>query len=146
MKVNECMSTNVICADTHATVYEIAKLMSDNHIGCIPICDFNKNIVGLVTDRDITLRSVACGKDANNTKVTEIMTTNVYKVNANDDLSVATNTMTRNQVKRVPVIQDNTLVGIITLSDLANNTSVTDQCITNTVEGIYNYTNGKNNM
>lgn len=146
MKVNECMSSNVICADTHATVFEIAKLMSDNHIGCVPICDFNKNVVGLVTDRDITLRSVACGKDANTTKISDIMTTNVFKVNANDDLSVATNTMIQNQIKRVPVIQDNTLVGIITLADLTNNSAVTDQCVTNTVEGIYSSSNAKNWM
>lgn len=146
MKVNECMSNNVICANPDTTVYDIAKLMSDNHVGCIPICDFNKSVVGLVTDRDITLRTVACGKDATTTKASDIMTTNVYKVNATDDLSEATKTMTENQVKRVPVTQGNTLVGIITLADLTNNNNVTDQCVTDTVEGIYNATNPKNWM
>ena len=53
MKVKECMSLDVCCCKPDETIKDIAKLMSDNHIGCIPVCDDSKKVVGLVTDRDI---------------------------------------------------------------------------------------------
>lgn len=145
MKVDQCMCKNVVCANQDTTVTDIAKLMSDNHIGCVPICDFNKNVVGVITDRDITLRTVACGKDANTTKASEIMTTKVYKVNPTAEVSEASKVMCDCQVKRVPVIEGNTLVGIITLGDLANNNDVSANEVCNTVEGICNCKNHQNN-
>ena len=146
MKVNECMCTNIICANPDSTVYDIAKLMSDNHIGCVPICDFNKSVVGLITDRDITLRTVACGKDAATTKASDIMTTDVYKVYSTADITEACKMMCEWQVKRIPVTQDNVIVGIITLADLANHKNVSEQQNFNTVEGICNNNNPKNWM
>lgn len=146
MKVDQCMCKNVVCANQDTTITDIAKLMSDNHIGCVPICDFNKNVVGVITDRDITLRTVACGKDANTTKASEIMTTKVYKVNPTAEVSEASKVMCDCQVKRVPVIEGNTLVGIITLGDLANNNDVSSNEVCNTVEGICNCNNHQNNM
>lgn len=145
MKVDQCMCKNVVCANQDTTVTDIAKLMSDNHIGCVPICDFNKNVVGVITDRDITLRTVACGKDANTTKASEIMTTKVYKVNPTAEVSEASKVMCDCQVKRVPVIEGNTLVGIITLGDLANNNDVSANEVCNTVEGICNCKKHQNN-
>lgn len=146
MKVNECMCKNVICANEDTTITDIAKLMSDNHVGCIPICDFNKNVIGLITDRDIILRTVACNKDANATKAKDIMTTKVYKVNATDDISEASKTMCDCQVRRIPVTEGSTLVGILTLGDLANNDNVNATQVSNTVEGICNCHNPKNSM
>lgn len=145
MKVDQCMCKNVVCANQDTTITDIAKLMSDNHIGCVPICDFNKNVVGVITDRDITLRTVACGKDANTTKASEIMTTKVYKVNPTAEVSEASKVMCDCQVKRVPVIEGNTLVGIITLGDLANNNDISSNEVCNTVEGICNCKNHQNN-
>ena len=146
MKVDQCMCKNVVCANQDTTITDIAKLMSDNHIGCVPICDFNKNVVGLITDRDITLRAVACGKDTNTTKASEIMTTKIYKVNPTAEVSEASKVMCDCQVKRVPVIEGNTIVGIITLGDLANNNDVSANEVCNTVEGICNCQNHQNNM
>ena len=136
MKVNECMCKNVVCAQADTTVYDVAKLMPENHIGCIPICNFAKNVVGLITDRDITLRSVACGKDPKTTTAKDIMTTTVYKVNPTADVTEASKVMCDCQVKRVPVIQDNTLVGIITLGDLAHHENVNQEQVSDTLEGI----------
>ena len=64
----------------NSTVTDCAKLMNQNHVGCIPVCDEGKNLVGLVTDRDITLRCIASNKDCNTTKVSDIMTCNVILV------------------------------------------------------------------
>ena len=73
MKVRECMCNNVTWVKPTDSVCNCAKLMSNNHIGCIPVCDDSQNVVGIVTDRDIILRGVACDKDAKNTPISEIM-------------------------------------------------------------------------
>ncbi len=145
MKVNECMCKNVVWANTDTTVYDVAKLMSENHIGCIPICDSSKKVVGLITDRDITLRSVACGKDAKNTPASDIMTTTIYKVDPTAEVSEASKMMCDCQVRRIPVIQNNDLVGIITLGDLAHHENINQAEVSNTVEGICRCNNNPKN-
>ena len=65
MKVKDCMCNQVTCVTPESTVKDCAKLMCNKHVGCIPVCDNNNNVVGLVTDRDIILRSIACDKDTN---------------------------------------------------------------------------------
>lgn len=120
MKVSECMCHQVSCVNPQTTLSEVAKIMQDKHIGCVPVCDTNKAVVGLVTDRDIVLRGVACNKDATTTPVSEIMTTKVNTVTPDSDVYDAGKLMCDCQIKRVPVIDNNTIVGIITLGDLAN--------------------------
>lgn len=120
MKVKDCMCTEVCYAKPETTIYDIAKLMETNQIGCIPVCDGNNCIVGLVTDRDIVLRTIACGKDAKTTPVSEIMTTNVWCCDIDEDIYDVENKMSTNQVRRLPVLQNNKVVGIITLGDLAH--------------------------
>jgi len=122
MKVKECMCNNVAFVNPNATVCEVAKLMMNNHIGCVPVCDENKNIVGLVTDRDLILRSIACDKDVKTTPVSEVMTTKIYNVSPDAEVAEASKVMCDCQVKRVPVVENEVLVGIITLGDLANKT------------------------
>ena len=134
MKVKECMCNQVACISPSATVSEVAKLMLDKHVGCIPVCDSNKRVVGLVTDRDLILRSLACGKDTNTTPVSEIMTTKIYEVSSDADITEASKVMCDCQVRRVPVVDNNTIVGIITLGDLARNANKNE--ISTTVEGI----------
>ena len=77
MKVKDCMCNEVNCVKPDTSVKDCAKLMCDCHVGCAPVCDNSNNIVGIVTDRDIILRAVSCDKDMANTKVSDIMTTNV---------------------------------------------------------------------
>jgi len=122
MKVKECMCSNVTCVNPNATVSDVAKIMMNNHVGCVPVCDQSKNVVGLVTDRDLILRSIACDKDVKTTPISEIMTTKVYNVAPDAEVSEASKIMCDCQVKRVPVIENGTIVGIITLGDLANKT------------------------
>ena len=69
MKVKDCMCGEVCCVKPETKINEIAKLMMENHIGCIPVCDNNNCICGILTDRDILLRTVACNKDTTQTSL-----------------------------------------------------------------------------
>ncbi len=138
MKVKDCMCNQVTYVTPESTVKDCAKLMCNKHIGCIPVCDNNNNVVGLVTDRDIILRSIACDKDTNQIPVSEVMTCNVYCCKPEDEIYEAENIMSTNQVRRLPVIENNKIVGIITLGDLTKNQNVSTEGVCNTLENICN--------
>ncbi len=121
MKVKDCMCDTVCCVKSDSKLSDVAKLMCTNHTGCIPVCNESNCVVGLVTDRDIVLRAVACNKDATQTPVSEIMTCNVCTCKEDDEMYNVENQMAENQVRRVPVCDcDNHLVGMVTVGDLAN--------------------------
>lgn len=146
MKVKECMTNSVYNCTPETTIQDAAKQMSTNHIGCLPVCDNNNNIVGLITDRDIVLRSVACGKDAKTTPISEIMTTNVCCCDSNDEVNEAEKLMGTMQIKRIPVLENNKVVGMITVGNLVNDTKVTSIEVSNTLENICHCgPNAKNN-
>lgn len=146
MKVKECMCNDVCCVKPETKIYEIVKLMSENHIGCIPVCDKNNSICGIVTDRDILLRCVACNKDTNQTPVSDIMTCDVCTCKENDDITNAESKMGQNQIRRLPVCDDNNkVVGILTLGDLVqNDATIGKQEVCTTLENICNFQNNKN--
>ena len=136
MKVRDCMCNQVYWAEPNETVKNVAKLMQEKHVGCIPICQGGKTIVGLITDRDIVLRGVACDKNTSTTPVSSLMTTDVYTVTPDAEITEVSKIMCDQQIKRVPVLENNTIVGILTLGDLANSNQVNDEQVSNTVEGI----------
>ena len=137
MKVKDCMCGEVCCVKPDTKVYEIAKLMGQNHIGCVPVCDDKNCLVGIITDRDIILRSIANDKDVKSTKASEIMTTNVCTCNENEDICNAENKMAQNQIRRIPVVDNNKVIGILTLGDLAHyNEKTGENNFCNTVEDI----------
>lgn len=136
MKVKDCMCCEVAYVNPDCSVEECAKLMSNNHIGCVPVCDESKKIVGLVTDRDIILRTVGCGKEIKNTPVSDIMTCNVCWCEPDIDVQEAEKIMSDNQVRRLPVIENNKVVGILTLGDLAANTNINTEGVSITLENI----------
>ena len=137
MKVKDCMCGEVWCAKPDTKINEVAKLMEKNHIGCVPICDPNNCLVGMITDRDIALRTVACGKDAKNTTASEIMSCNVCCCNENDEVCDVEKKMSTNQVRRIPVVDNNKVIGILTLGDLANyNEEIGSEQICDTLENI----------
>ena len=137
MKVKDCMCGEVCCVKPDTKVYEIAKLMGQNHIGCVPVCDDKNCLVGIITDRDIILRSIANDKDVKSTKASEIMTTNVCTCNENEDICNAENKMAQNQIRRIPVVDNNKVIGILTLGDLAHyNEETGEDNFCNTVEDI----------
>lgn len=138
MKVDECMCQDVCFVKPDCKVYDAARIMNENHIGCIPVCDDNKYIVGLITDRDIVLRAVACDKDYKNTPVSDIMTKNVCTCGCKEDIYQAQKTMSQNQIRRIPVVNEqNKMVGILTMGDLANHwQEIGDKEFTSTLENI----------
>ena len=122
MKVKDCMCHEVAYLTPDSTIEDCAKLTCNKHIGCVPICDTNKTVVGLVTDRDVILRSIACDKDIKNTPISDIMTRNVCTCNQNDNLTNAQVQMSKNQIRRLPVCDENNqIVGMLTFGDLAQN-------------------------
>ena len=121
MKVKDCMCTDVCYAKPDCKVYDVAKMMGEKHVGCIPVCDDKDCVVGIITDRDILLRCVACDKDYKQTPISDIMTTNICTCNSTDDVSTAESKMSEHQIRRIPVVENNTVVGILTMGDLAQN-------------------------
>lgn len=136
MKIKECMCENVIWLNPDTSVMDCVKTMKDNHIGSVPVCNDNKNIVGFVTDRDILLRAVACELDLNSTKLRDIMTSKVCCCNEDNDISTASKIMSENQIRRLPVVCDNQIVGIITLKDFVDNKNVDNNFVSKTYENI----------
>lgn len=138
MKVNECMCKDVCFVKPDCKVYDAARIMCENHIGCIPVCNDERNVVGILTDRDILLRTVACNKDTKATTVSDIMTTNVCTCGCEQDICDAEKTMSAYQIRRIPVVDDkDKVVGILTMGDLAqNDKKIGPEEVCNTFENI----------
>ena len=136
MKVKDCMCTEVYCVTPEKTIKDCATIMCNQHVGCIPVCDNSQKVVGLVTDRDVILRAIACNKDVNTTPVSEIMTCEVCCCEPDTEISQAESLMAQNQIKRIPVMENNKIVGILTLGDLAANKQVDDKGVEQTLNHI----------
>ena len=122
MKCSDVMTQKLVCAEPGDSVANVAKLMKNNDIGPIPIVDNQqgKKLVGIVTDRDLAMKVVAEGRDPRTTPVREVMTTNVITCRAIDEIETALEAMSRQQLRRIPVVDDgNTLLGIIAQADIA---------------------------
>ncbi len=146
MKVKDCMCEDVCTIKPESTLKEVAKMMSEKHIGCMPVCDNNNCVCGIITDRDLVLRGIACNKDINNTKVSDIMTCNVCSCSETDDITNAETKMGQKQIRRLPVCDENNkIVGILTIGDLANK-KVNKEELSTTLEDICNCNGNQNNM
>ena len=122
MKCSEVMTKDPSCCVPTDTAYEAAQLMKSEDVGPIPIIkdEQTKELVGIVTDRDLTLKVVAAGLDPKNTRVEQVMSTGVVTCKAGDDCDAALNLMEEHQVRRIPVVDDHgRLVGIISQADVA---------------------------
>jgi CBS domain-containing protein len=119
MLVKDVMTPSpVTCAPADA-LDQVAKLMLDHDCGAIPVREFTK-LVGMITDRDITLRAVALGKNPAAVIARDVMTEPVYAVREEQDIQAAIDLMEEKQIRRLPVLDENgNLVGIIAPSDLA---------------------------
>jgi len=119
MLVREVMTRGVKTIKPDGTVQEAARLMKDMDVGPLPVCDGHR-IVGMVTDRDIAVRSTAEGKDPKAQPVSEVMTADAAWCREDDDVAAAARTMHDRQVRRLLVLNgDNRLVGIVSLGDVA---------------------------
>jgi CBS domain-containing protein len=115
VNVKDVMSKEVVTCNPQDYVNEVADQMRTLDIGCLPVLS-NKKLVGMITDRDIVTRSVA--KDTKS-KVEDVMTKSVISVSPEDSTAEASIIMARNQVRRLPVVENSELVGFVSLADLA---------------------------
>ena len=137
MKVKDCMCKKVISASKDTSIKEISSLMKEYDIGTMPICDENKNIIGIITDRDIVLRGVAENKNLDVLTAGDIMTQNhIIKLDINATTLEASKTMSNNQIRRLPVLENNKLVGIISIGDLARNNDISTSNVGRALECI----------
>jgi CBS domain-containing protein len=119
MLCREIMKDDVKWVTTQSTVTEVAVLMRDEEIGFVPICDASRNVVGILTDRDIAIRVVAAGEHAEQ-PAAQFMTVDIVACRSDDDVGVAQDLMSDLQVSRVICLNDEGQVeGVISLSDIA---------------------------
>jgi len=116
--VRDAMTENPRSIGASASVVEAARLMREEHIGSLPITDDEK-LVGMITDRDITTRVVAEAADPNMASVGDVYSRDLISVEPDKDLEEALQLMARHQVRRLPVVENGRLVGIVAQADIA---------------------------
>ncbi len=116
--VRDAMTANPRSIDASASVVEAARLMRQEHIGSLPVTEDEKP-VGLITDRDITTRVVAEAADPKTTSVGDVYSRDIISVGPDQDLEEALQLMARHQVRRLPVVENGRLVGIVAQADIA---------------------------
>jgi CBS domain-containing protein len=116
--VRDAMTENPRSIGASASVVEAARLMRDEHIGSLPITD-DEELVGMITDRDITTRVVAEAADPKMTSVGDVVSRDLISVEPDEDLEEAVQLMASHQVRRLPVVENGRLVGIVAQADVA---------------------------
>jgi CBS domain-containing protein len=116
--VRDAMSEDPRSIGASAAVVEAARLMREADIGSLPITD-DENLVGMITDRDITMRVVAEAADPQRTPVGDVCSRDLISVAPESDLEEALQLMARHQVRRLPVVENGRLVGIVAQADIA---------------------------
>jgi CBS domain-containing protein len=120
MKLSSIMTGGIETIRPQATLAEAAKKMASQDIGSLPVCADRRSVVGIITDRDITVRAVARGMDPNHTRVEEVMTRDVLSCSSDSEVEDACVLMEKRQVRRLLVTgDDDTPVGIVSLGDIA---------------------------
>lgn len=122
MQIRELMTTRIVSIDPAASVKDAALLMNKNNIGAVPVVE-NGSVRGMLTDRDIVLRCVAENKDALNTKVSDICSGGAVSVSPAQSINDALHIMSTEQVRRLPVMDEGRLVGMLSIADIAREKS-----------------------
>jgi CBS domain-containing protein len=118
VKIKDIMTDKVAYVNPQTPLVEVAQLMQKHDVGAVPVCEGQK-VMGVVTDRDIVVRNVAHGKDPHSTPVRDVMTTDVRSISPEMSLNQAAEIMADQQIRRLPVIENDHLVGMVSLGDLA---------------------------
>jgi CBS domain-containing protein len=119
MELRDIMTRNVEVVNGNASLKEAATKMKELDVGLIPVCDGDR-LKGLLTDRDITIRATANGRDPSKTKVSEVMSTDIAYCLEDQAVDEAVILMEARQIRRLPILnQDKQLVGIVSLADIA---------------------------
>jgi CBS domain-containing protein len=124
-KIRDIMTDQVECCTLLDNVFEVAVKMKELNVGAIPIVDKDK-LVGMITDRDIVIRGVA-EKHPGSTKVEDIMSDKLITISADASTKEAANLMADHQIRRLPVVEGDKLIGIVSLGDFAIRQMTDDQ-------------------
>ncbi|MEH7512028.1 CBS domain-containing protein [Gottfriedia acidiceleris] len=115
MRVRDVMSSSVECCSNQDSLQSVASKMESLNVGAIPVVE-NGQVVGMITDRDLALRGINQGGNAN---ASQVMSNNIVTIDCNASLQEASNLMAQHQIRRLPVVENGNLVGILSLGDLA---------------------------
>jgi CBS domain-containing protein len=119
MDIGSVMTREVAVVRPDSSLQEAAHVMKRLNVGSVPVCTGRK-LVGMLTDRDITIRAVAEGRDPRQTRAEEVMTPDVVYAYEDQSVEEVADTMSAHQIRRMPIISRNKeLVGIVALGDLA---------------------------
>lgn len=135
MLARELMHTGVECVGEHDMLEHAARRMRDLDVGCMPICGDDDKLHGVITDRDIVVRCCAEGRDVATTTAGDLAQGTPVWVSADANEDAVLELMSQNQIKRLPVIDDGRLVGMISEYDVARQLS--DDKVARMAEGVY---------
>lgn len=124
MQIKDVMTTNVVSTKPQDPIETAAKIMQQYNVGSVPVCD-GQRLIGIVTDRDITLRCVAQGKDSKQV-IQEVMTPNPVTASPVTDVHEAAKIMSEKKIRRLPIVDNNNLVGMVALGDIAVEPDLSD--------------------
>ena len=119
MKLREVMTSPVVRIHPEETVAVAARTLAHYNIGILPVCGNDGRICGLVTDRDLVTRCLASGRSPLTTSVREVMTSQVLSARPDMEANMAAAMMGREQIRRLPVVENGKLCGMVSLGDLA---------------------------
>ena len=119
MKLRDIMAHPVVRIHPEESVAVAARTLARYNIGLLPVCGGDGRICGVVTDRDLVTRCIASGRQPAATPVREVMTTQVVSVRPDMDAAAAAYLMGKQQIRRLPVVENGRLCGLVSLGDLA---------------------------
>ena len=125
MRVKELMTTSVTCVRPETSIEQVAKQMKQENIGSIPVCNDRGEAMGIITDRDIVIRSVSSEKGPKTAN--DIMTKNIVSADPNMDAHQAALLMAKYQVRRLPVLENNKIIGMLAMADIARKQIYVDE-------------------
>lgn len=117
-KARDIMTAGVSHLPDHATAFDAAKRLAREQIGAIPICDATGRLCGMVSDRDLVVEVLAWAKDPRETPLSELLQTEVISVSPDDDVDEVIRAMQKHKIRRLPVVSDDVLVGMISQADV----------------------------
>ena len=119
MKLKDIMTNSVVRIHPEESVAAAARILARYNIGALPVCGSDGKICGVVTDRDLVTRCIASARSPEHTQVREIMTGRIVTASPEMEIGVAAHLMGRQQIRRLPVVEDGKLCGMVSLGDLA---------------------------
>ena len=119
MLIKEIMTRNVVTIDPNESVFDACVKYRDNKVGCLVVTD-KDSCIGIVTERDLIERTMCLHKDPDKTKISDIISSDIKTIQSLDTLENALDLMKKFKIKKLPVMSDKSLVGVITITDIAN--------------------------